>query len=104
MTGMSIKNTRGMFEIEAAHIKPVRFNGPDSIRNGIALCRTLHWMFDHGLVSVADNNEIITKRIVPERIKQILNNDGKIRLPAKYMSAPHPEFLKFHRDRIFNGT
>ena len=104
MTGMSIKNTRGLFEIEAAHIKPVSFNGPDSIRNGIALCRTLHWMFDHGLVSVADNNEIITKKIVPERIQQILNNDGKIRLPAKYISAPHPEFLKFHRDRIFNGT
>lgn len=104
MTGMSIKNTRGMSEVEAAHIKPVRFNGPDSIRNGIALCRTLHWMFDHGLVSVADNSEIITKKIVPERIHQILNSDRKIRLPSKYISAPHPEFLKFHRDKIFNST
>jgi putative restriction endonuclease len=103
MTGLSIKNTRGTFEVEAAHIKPVRFNGPDSIRNGIALCRTLHWMFDHGLVSVADNNEIITKKIVPERIHQILNSDRKIRLPSKYLSAPHPEFLKFHRDRIFDS-
>jgi putative restriction endonuclease len=104
MTGLSIKNDLGVVEVEAAHIKPVRFNGPDSVRNGIALCRTLHWMFDHGLVSVSDTSEIITKKIVPDKIRQVLNRDGRIRLPSNHISTPHPEFLKFHREKIYNSA
>jgi putative restriction endonuclease len=101
MTGLSITNERGNREIEAAHIKPVKFNGPDSVRNGIALCRTFHWMFDYGLVSVADNNEILIKDIVPERIRQCINGDWRIRIPANQHAMPHPAFLKFHRECIF---
>jgi putative restriction endonuclease len=104
MTGISIKNERGNSEIEAAHIKPVKFNGPDSVRNGIALCRTFHWMFDYGLLSVADNNEILVKEIVPDRVRQLINNDWRIRIPANYNAVPHPQFLRFHRERIYNPT
>lgn len=103
MTGISIKNDRGILEVEAAHIKPVKHNGPDSVRNGIALCRTFHWMFDHGLVSIADNGEILVKELVPENVLKLVNKDGKIRMPSNLVSAPHPEFLKFHRE-IFNFT
>lgn len=104
MTGISIKSDRGIMEVEAAHIRPVKYNGPDSVRNGIALCRTFHWMFDHGLVSVADSSDIIVKKIVPDRINQLLNSNGKIRLPSNRISAPHPEFLKFHREVIYNSA
>lgn len=102
MTGISIINEHGKSEIEAAHIKPVKFNGPDSVRNGIALCRTFHWMFDYGLVSVADNNEILVKEIVPDRVRQLINDDWTIQIPVNYHAVPYPEFLKFHRDRIYN--
>ena len=101
MTGISIKNERGKSEIEAAHIKPVKFNGPDSVRNGIALCRTFHWMFDYGLVSVADNNEILIKEIVPDRVSQLINVNRRIRIPANHNAMPHTEFLRFHRERIY---
>lgn len=99
MTGISILNDSGNSEIEAAHIKPVKFKGPDSVRNGLALCRTFHWMLDYGLISVADNNEILMKKIVPEKVRQLVNPDWKIRLPANHAAVPHPEFLKFHRNR-----
>lgn len=102
MTGINIRNARGKGEIEAAHIKPVKFKGPDSVRNGIALCRTFHWMFDYGLVSVADNHEILVKNLVPDKVRQLINRNGKIRLPENYTSTPHSEFLKFHRDRVFS--
>lgn len=102
MTGFSIKDEQGKGEIEAAHIKPVKFNGPDSVRNGIALCRTFHWMFDYGLVSVADNSEILVKEIVPERVRRLINKDWRIRTPANHNAVPHPEFLRFHRERIYN--
>ncbi len=104
MTGITIKNDRGIMEVEAAHIKPVKFNGPDSVRNGIALCRTFHWMFDHGLISVADSCDIMVKNIVPPKVYQLLNSNGKIRLPSNSMSAPHPRFLKFHREVIYNSA
>jgi putative restriction endonuclease len=104
MTGIKIKNEQGITEVEAAHIRPVKFNGPDSVRNGIALCRTFHWMFDNGLVSVADSGDIMVKRILPPRIYQLLNANGKIRMPLNGVSAPHPEFLKFHREVIYNSV
>jgi putative restriction endonuclease len=101
MTGLSIKDEKGKWEVEAAHIKPVKFNGPDSVRNGIALSRTLHWMFDYGLISVADNNEVLVKDIVPKRVSQLINRDWKIRIPSNHNAVPHPEFLRFHRERIY---
>ncbi len=101
MTGICIKSSKGAVEIEAAHIKPVKFKGPDSVRNGIALCRTFHWMFDHGLVSVSDSHEIVIKKIVPDRISALLNISGKIRIPSNAVATPHPEFLKFHREQIY---
>ena len=45
----------GRAEVQAAHIRPVADNGPDSLRNGVALSSTFHWMFDRGLISVGDD-------------------------------------------------
>lgn len=101
MTGIGIQDEQGISEVEAAHIRPVKFKGPDSVRNGIALSRTFHWLLDHGLVSVADSSDILFKDIVPVRVLELLNKTGKIRPPANLISSPHPEFLKFHRMEIF---
>lgn len=53
VSGLKLINGLGHVEIEAAHIRPVgnNHNGPDSVRNGIALLRTMHWMFDRGVIS-----------------------------------------------------
>ena len=101
MTGINILNECNKAEVEAAHIKPVKYNGPDSLRNGIALCRTFHWLFDNGLISVADNNEILVKTIVPDRVTQLINTNGKINGPKNFYAIPHPEFFKFHREYIY---
>jgi len=104
MTGLSIKDEDSKWEVEAAHIKPVKFNGPDSVRNGIALSRTFHWMFDYGLISVADNSEILVKEIVPDRVRQLINKDWKIKIPVNPSAVPHPAFLRFHRESIYKST
>jgi putative restriction endonuclease len=101
MTGISIKDEKGIWEVEAAHIKPVKFRGPDSVRNGIALSRTFHWLFDYGLISVADNHEIIVRDLVPESVRQVINKDWRILKPNNPTASPHSEFLKFHRN-LFN--
>ena len=51
-----------LYEVEAAHIKPVRDGGPDDIRNGILLSRTFHWAFDQGLFTVNKDFKVETSK------------------------------------------
>ena len=104
LTGLKLVNGGGRCEIEAAHIRPVADNGPDSPRNGLALSRTVHWMFDRGILSVSDVGEILlAKRLVPDPVRRMLNPDGMVKLPSSEAWAPHPIFLSYHRERIFKG-
>jgi putative restriction endonuclease len=59
ITGLKILNGGGRSEVQAAHIRPVAASGPDSVRNGLALCGTVHWMFDRGLLSLADDYTVL---------------------------------------------
>jgi len=104
MTGLKIVNGGGRTEVQAAHIRPVADSGPDSVRNGLALSGTVHWMFDRGLVSIDDDYSlIIGKGGVPDTIGRMLNPDRRLRLPQSAEMRPHPQFLRFHRDHIFKG-
>ncbi len=104
MTGLKLVNGGGRCEIEAAHIRPVEDNGPDSPRNGIALSRTVHWMFDRGILSIADDGLILTaRRLVPDQVRKMLNPDGHIVLPDNRTFAPHRVFLRYHREKRFKG-
>lgn len=104
MTGLQLVNGGGRCEIEAAHIRPVENDGPDSPRNGLALCRTVHWLFDRGFLSLEDNGTILqAPKLVPDPVKRLLNPEGIIRLPRDRNSAPHSIFLRWHREHIFKG-
>jgi putative restriction endonuclease len=106
MTGLKLINGSGRYEVEAAHIRPVGddHNGPDSVRNGIALSRSIHWMFDRGILSLTDEYEILmAKKLVPDPVKRFLNPNGKILIPADPRLRPHPQFLQYHREHIFKG-
>jgi len=104
MTGLQLINGGGRCEIEAAHIRPVEKDGPDSPRNGIALSRTVHWMFDRGFLSISDNGEILkATRFIPDPVLRLINPNGMINIPATAALTPHPVFLRFHREVIFKG-
>ena len=105
VTGLRIINGGGRPEVQAAHIRPVADKGPDSIRNGLALCGTVHWMFDRGLLSIDDNYSLLlAKGSVPEAMARMLNADGKLRLPSQRQDVwPHPHFLRYHREKVFKG-
>jgi len=103
-TGLKMINGGGRCEVEAAHIRPVGsgHNGPDSIRNGIALSRTFHWMFDRGLISVGkDYRILLAERFIPEQTKRMINPTGSIVLPDCESARPHSHFLAYHREKIF---
>ena len=74
ITGLKLINGGGRPEVQAAHIQPVASKGPDSVRNGLALSGTVHWMFDRGLISIGDDFKIlVAKHHVPEDAIRLLN-------------------------------
>lgn len=77
-TGLKLINGGGRAEVEAAHIRPVQADGPDTINNGIALSGTAHWMFDRGLISLSDDLEILVSRQTndPDSIYSVLMPTG----------------------------
>jgi putative restriction endonuclease len=104
LTGLRLINGGGRPEVQAAHIMPVSRKGPDSVRNGLALSGTVHWMFDRGLISITDDYRIlVAERQIPDRMRRLLNSDGKAIPPREASFRPHPHYLKFHRDNIFKG-
>jgi putative restriction endonuclease len=80
VTGFKLINGGGRAEVEAAHIKPVEAKGPDIVSNGLALSGTAHWMFDRGLISIADDMRILVSRHVndPDSVASMINRTGVI--------------------------
>jgi putative restriction endonuclease len=103
-TGLRLINGGGRSETQAAHIRPVHANGPDSVRNGLALSGTVHWMFDRGLISISDDYQILRADALPsEGVNRLLNPTGRLLIPDPEYLRPHPHFLRYHRETIFKG-
>lgn len=100
-TGLRLINGKGRPEVEAAHIRPVSENGPDSVRNGIALSGTVHWMFDRGMLGLSDQFDILISRQLNHDLSNLLVPDLKAMVPNDSRFQPHPDFLDWHRQNIF---
>jgi putative restriction endonuclease len=105
MTGLKLINGGGRAEAQAAHIRPVEFHGPDIVTNGLALSGTMHWMFDRGLVSVAEDHEILVSRQVNDArsVHELLNRSRCLRLPRLKRDWPDQRFLTWHRENRFKA-
>jgi putative restriction endonuclease len=103
ISGLRLINGGGRPEVQAAHIKPVASLGPDSVRNGIALSGTLHWMFDRGLISVGEDYRVLRASGLSEDVTRLLRPEAKLLLPNDETMRPHPTFLRFHREQVFKG-
>lgn len=106
ISGLRLRNGGGRPEVQAAHIRPVEHGGSDSVRNGLALSGTLHWMFDRGLISVAEDCSILVSRnkVPADVVDRLLLPGGKLIPPRDPTDAPHPENLRWHRENIFGQT
>lgn len=104
VSGLRLRNGGGRPEVQAAHIRLVEHNGSDSVRNGIALSATVQWMFDRGLISVAEDNETImisSNKVPTDVVQRLLMPGGKLCLPGDPRDRPHPANLKWHREHVF---
>jgi putative restriction endonuclease len=104
VTGLQIINGGGRAEVQAAHIRSVEDGGSDSIRNGVALSGTVHWMFDRGLISIDDDYSVLVAEAkLPDAAKKMIREERKLILPERPDLRPHKSYLKFHRDNVFKG-
>ena len=103
VTGLALINGGGRPEVQAAHIQPVEHYGPDSIRNGIALSGTAHWMFDRGLITLDEHLCVVASSSLDDAMHHGLVVPGKkISLPDELAQRPSNHFLEFHRQNIFH--
>lgn len=104
VTGIKLINGGGRSEVQAAHIRPVAEGGPDSVRNGLALSGTIHWMFDRGLISVDDDYSLLVARnAVPDTVSRLINPKSHLLPPTQPEDKPHSQFLRYHREHVFKG-
>ena len=103
ISGLELRNGGGRPEVEAAHIRPVEAEGPDIVRNGLALSGTLHWMFDRGLISIASDLSVLIShnKVPPDVAARLIQPDQKLTLPRNPRDHPHPEYLRYHREEVF---
>lgn len=94
-----------LHEAEAAHIVPVSEDGPDDVRNAIALCRTHHWAFDLGLWTVGNDQRIeVVEGDIGDDVAALQALRGKrILAPGARASTPDPRAFAYHRERRYKG-
>ena len=103
-SGLSLINGGGRPEVQAAHIRPVASQGTDSVRNGLALTGTLHWLFDRGLLAVSDNFGIlVSSHGLPDDLGRLLRPERHLVQPEAQDQRPHPMFLAWHRANVFKA-
>lgn len=108
LTGYRLMTVSSGSIVDAAHIHQFSNSRNNDIRNGIALCKNAHWLFDSGLWTITDD---YTVRVAPGRFaedspdqKPLVDYHGqRIRLPGNSLLYPDPAHLDWHRRRKFLG-
>jgi putative restriction endonuclease len=90
--------------VEAAHIHQFADSRNNHPRNGIALCKNAHWMFDEGLWSLDDEYRVLiaVKRFDESGAEELLLSlkaNSRILLPVDPNYWPDKAHLGWHRKR-----
>jgi len=94
--------------VDAAHIHQFADSRNNDPRNGIALSKNAHWMFDQGLWTITDE---YTVKVAHAQFaedhphgKSLSEFDGEpLLLPADVSLKPDPVYLAWHRKKKFLG-
>jgi putative restriction endonuclease len=95
--------------VDAAHIHQFSDSRNNDPRNGIALCKNAHWLFDNGLWTLSDDYKVIVaeSEFVEAGAEQKLLGEyhgKKILLPGDSALRPNPIHIAWHRKKKFKGA
>ena len=108
LTGCRLLTISSGSIIDAAHIHQFADSRNNDIRNGIALCKNAHWLFDNGLWTIADDYTVKVAHghfaeDSPDQ-KPLADYHGQaLRLPSNPAQCPDPAHLDWHRKKKFLG-
>jgi putative restriction endonuclease len=108
LTGLRIITIDGGSIVDAAHIHQFARSGDNDTRNGIALCKNAHWLFDNGLWTIADDFTVIVAAEHfagdhPDQLSLQAYQGRRLRLPADAECWPRPIHLAWHRQHKYMG-
>ncbi len=106
LTGYRVTTIDGASIIDAAHIHQFSESRNNDPKNGIALCKNAHWMFDQGLWSLDDDYRVIIADLAFDedtRDQKSLRDfhGSQIALPSSTNLWPDPKHLAWHREYKF---
>jgi putative restriction endonuclease len=108
LTGYRLTTIAAGSIVDAAHIHQFSDSRNNDARNGIALCKNAHWLFDHGLWTLTDEYQVIVAigeflELSPDRKGLVEYHGQKIRLPNDAAIWPNPVHIAWHRRHCFRG-
>jgi len=95
----------------ASHIIPWREQSEHRLnpQNGLCLACTHDIAFDQGLITFDENYKLVLSRYLQEFLPEetlernfVAYAGNQLRLPEKFQ--PEPNFIRFHREKIFLGV
>ena len=109
LTGYRITTIDKGSIVDAAHIHEFSDSRNNDPKNGMALCKNAHWMFDVGLWSVADDYRIVVAQDAfsedsPDQKPLSEYHGSPLRLPKDAALWPDPRHLAWHRKHKFLGA
>lgn len=109
LTGYRIMTVSSSSIIDAAHIHQFSDSRNNDVRNGLALCKNAHWLFDNGLWTIADDFTVLVAHDhftedSPDQKSLVEYHGQKIRLPIDSECHPAPAYLAWHRRKKFRGA
>ena len=109
LTGYRLVTVTSGSIVDAAHIHRFADSRNNDPRNGVALCKNAHWLFDAGLWTLNDDYRV---RVASTKFSETGNDalllqsmEGrKIQLPGATKYWPDPIHLAWHRANRFQGV
>jgi len=108
LTGYGLTTISSSSIVDAAHIHERRDSKNDDPRNGLALSKNAHWMFDEGLWSVTDDLKIIVAQKAFTDWSQdgasLRNYHGRpLYFQRECTLRPDAKYLAWHRENRFQA-
>lgn len=108
LTGYRLTTISAGSIVDAVHIHQFSDSRNNDPRNGLALCKNAHWLFDNGLWTVADDYTVIVAagrfaEDSPDQKPLAAYHGQKVHLPGDPALVPNPIHLAWHRKHKFQS-
>jgi putative restriction endonuclease len=109
LTGYRLTTISAGSIVDGAHIHRFSDSRNNDPRNGLALCKNAHWLFDNDLWAVADDYTVIVaagrfSQDSPDQKPLGAYHGQELHLPSDPALWPNPVHLAWHRKHTFRGT